>query len=83
MFASWNPLQPEITDLIVQHDSRTLGRLEVRKQDVLEIFSRYSNRQAMRAVRQLPEMGGILDARAAEKEQEREAQARLSSRDYS
>ena len=29
MFASWNPLQPEITDLIVQHDSRPLGRMEV------------------------------------------------------
>ena len=36
--ASWNPFQPEITDLIVEHDSRTLGRMEVRKQDVLETF---------------------------------------------
>jgi 2-polyprenyl-3-methyl-5-hydroxy-6-metoxy-1,4-benzoquinol methylase len=63
VFASWNPSQPEITDLIVQHDARTLERVRVRKQDVLETFSRFSNRQAMRAVEQLPEREGILDER--------------------
>jgi len=67
VFASWNPSQPEITDLIVQHDARTLGRMEVRKQDVLEAFSRYSNRQAMRAVEQLPEMDGILNEKAIDR----------------
>lgn len=61
MFASWNPSQPEITDLIVQYDLRTLERVNVRKLEVLDTFSRYSNRQAMSAVRQLPEQGGILD----------------------
>ena len=61
MFASWNPSQPEITDLIVRHDARTLERVKVRKQEVLDTFSRFSNRQALRAVEGLPEQGGILD----------------------
>ena len=61
MLRSWNPSQPEITDLIVQHDPRTLERVQVRKQEVLDTFSRYSNRQAMRAVEELPEQEGILD----------------------
>jgi 2-polyprenyl-3-methyl-5-hydroxy-6-metoxy-1,4-benzoquinol methylase len=60
VFASWNPSQPEITDLIVQHDPRTLERVKVRKQEVLDIFARYSNRQAMQAVERLPEEEGIL-----------------------
>ena len=61
MFRSWNPSQPEITDLIAQHDPRTLERVKVRKQDVLDTFSRFSNRPAMRAVEQLPEREGFLD----------------------
>ena len=61
MFRSWNPSQPEITDLIVEHDPRTLERVKVRKQDVLDTFSRFSNRPALRAVEQLPERGGFLD----------------------
>jgi 2-polyprenyl-3-methyl-5-hydroxy-6-metoxy-1,4-benzoquinol methylase len=61
VFASWNPSQPEITDLIVQHDARTLERVKVRKQDVLDTFSRYSNGQAIRAVEKLPEKSGFLD----------------------
>jgi predicted O-methyltransferase YrrM len=61
VFASWNPSQPEITDLIVQHDPHTLQRVKVRKQEVLDTFSRYSNRQAMRAVEELSEQEGILD----------------------
>ena len=63
MLASWNPDQPEITDLIVQHDPGTHERLAVRKQQVLEIFSRFRNRKAMRAVRTLPENEGVLDNR--------------------
>jgi SAM-dependent methyltransferase len=61
VFASWNPSQPEITDLIVQHDACTLERVKVRKQEVLDTFSQFSNGQAMRAIKPLPELGGILD----------------------
>lgn len=63
MLPAWNPAQPEITDLIVQHDPRTLERLHVRKQAVLEVFSQFHNRKALRAVRPLPENAGILDDR--------------------
>lgn len=62
-FPSWNPDQPEITDLIVQHDARTYQRMPVRKQDVLEVFSRLGNGQALRAVRALPEKDGVLEER--------------------
>ena len=61
MFASWNPAQPEITDLIVQHDPHTLARVPVRRQDVLEVFAKFGNRKAIRAVEGLPERGGWLD----------------------
>jgi 2-polyprenyl-3-methyl-5-hydroxy-6-metoxy-1,4-benzoquinol methylase len=63
VFASWNPSQPEITDLIVQYDARSLERVKVRKQDVVETFRMYSNRQAVRAVEAFPEQDGILDER--------------------
>jgi 2-polyprenyl-3-methyl-5-hydroxy-6-metoxy-1,4-benzoquinol methylase len=63
MFPAWNPAQPEITDLIVQHDPRTLRRLPVRKQTLLEVFSRFHNRRALRAVLALPEIDGFLDDR--------------------
>ena len=63
MFPSWNPVQPEITDLIVQYDSRTLRRLPVRKQKLLEVFSGFHNPKAVRAVLALPENAGILDDR--------------------
>ena len=67
MFASWNPSQPEITDLIVQHDPHTLQRVKVRKQEVLDTFSRYSNRQAMRAVEGLAEQEGTLDEKGIDR----------------
>jgi SAM-dependent methyltransferase len=63
MFRSWNPEQPEITDLIVRHDSHALARLPVRKQDVLEVFAKFQNGQALRAVEALPAEDGFLDAR--------------------
>jgi 2-polyprenyl-3-methyl-5-hydroxy-6-metoxy-1,4-benzoquinol methylase len=63
VFASWNPSQPEITDLIVQYDARSLERVKVRKQDVMETFGMYSNRQAVRAVEAFPARDGILDER--------------------
>jgi len=61
VFASWNPEQPEITDLIVQHDPYTLARVPVRKWDVLEVFAKFGNRKAIRAVKALPERDGLLD----------------------
>lgn len=60
MLASWNPEQPEITDLIVRHDPGTLERQPVRKQEVLETFRRSGNGQAVRAVEKLPEWDGVL-----------------------
>jgi 2-polyprenyl-3-methyl-5-hydroxy-6-metoxy-1,4-benzoquinol methylase len=62
MFPSWkNPAQPEITDLIVQHDPRTLKRLPVRKQEILDTFLQFQNRKALQAARALPERSGFLD----------------------
>jgi 2-polyprenyl-3-methyl-5-hydroxy-6-metoxy-1,4-benzoquinol methylase len=58
--ASWNPEQPEISDLIVRHNPLTLKRESVRKQDVLEVFQRSCNRQAVRAVEKLPDWDGVL-----------------------
>jgi hypothetical protein len=63
MFCAWYPDQPEITDLIVQHDPHTYPRVAVRKQDVLDVFLRFGNRQALRAVRTMPEKDGVLDNR--------------------
>ncbi|HYL63391.1 MAG TPA: class I SAM-dependent methyltransferase [Candidatus Methylomirabilis sp.] len=63
MFRAWNPDQPEITDLIVQHNPSTYERLPVRKRDVLDVFSRFGNKQALRAVGALPEKDGVLDDR--------------------
>ncbi len=57
---SWNPEQPEITDLIVRHNPLTLGREPVRKREVLKTFQEFGNRQAMRAVEKLPEWDGAL-----------------------
>ena len=64
VFASWNPAQPEISDLMIQHDSRTLQRLPVLKADLVALFSKFGNRQALRVIRDLPEHNGVLDARA-------------------
>ena len=61
MFRAWNPAQPEITDLLVRHDAGTLERLPVRKQDVLDVFVRFRNLQALRAVEALPTCDGFLD----------------------
>ncbi len=61
VFAAWNPAQPEISDLIIQHDPATLARVPVRKRDVLEVFAKFRNKQAMRVVEALPEHDGFLD----------------------
>jgi SAM-dependent methyltransferase len=60
-FPSWNPAQPEITDLIVQHDPTTLRRLPVSKQSVINVFAKSGNHKALRAVRALPAKDGWLD----------------------
>jgi SAM-dependent methyltransferase len=67
VFASWNPAKPEITDLIVQHDPGTLERLPVRKQDVVEVFAKFGNRKAIKAVEALPERDGLLDAKEVDR----------------
>jgi len=60
VLSCWNPDQPEITDLIVRHNPRTLEREPVRKQEVLEVFQGFGNRQAVRAIAKLPEWDGML-----------------------
>jgi SAM-dependent methyltransferase len=67
MLAAWNPAQPEITDLIIQHDPQTLERLPVRKQDVLEVFAGFKNQKALRALNALPDHAGILDNRVIDR----------------
>lgn len=67
MFAAWNPAQPEITDLIIQHDPGTLVRLAVRKHEVLEVFARFRNGQALRAIEALPDHQGVLDNQAVDR----------------
>jgi SAM-dependent methyltransferase len=67
MLAAWNPAQPEISDLIIQHDPVTLKRVPVRKQDVLAVFEATRNTQAIRVIRALPERDGFLDAPAIDR----------------
>lgn len=67
MWSAWNPAQPEITDLIIQHDPTSLARLPVLKQDVLSVFSKFANRKAIRAVEALPDIAGILDDQAIDR----------------
>ena len=67
VFPSWNPAQPEITDLIVPYDPQTLARLPVRKTEVLKTFAAFHNRQAMQAIQNLPERNGLLDEPAIDR----------------
>jgi hypothetical protein len=67
VIAACNPSQPEITDLIVQHDPQTLERVPVRKPQVLNMLHKFGNRQALRAVEALPEREGSLDAQAIDR----------------
>ena len=57
MIAAWNPLQPEITDLIIQHDPQTLKRLPVRKAEVFDVFASFGNRKACQSKRCQPITG--------------------------
>ena len=67
MFAAWNPSQPEISDLIIQHDPVTLERLPVRKEDVRSVFAKLGNRQAVKVIDALPDHNGVLDPAAIDK----------------
>ena len=67
MIAAWNPAQPEITDLIIQHDPNTLARLSVEKDAVIRAFSAFRNRKALRAVEALPDQSGVLDNAAVDR----------------
>jgi SAM-dependent methyltransferase len=64
---AWNPSQPEISDLIIAHDPETRARLPVRKRDVLELFSGFGNRKAVRVISALPEHDGWLEPRAVDR----------------
>jgi hypothetical protein len=61
VFPSLIPEQPEITDLIINHDPVSLARLPVRKKDVVAVFSKFQNQKALAAVRAIPERDGFLD----------------------
>jgi SAM-dependent methyltransferase len=67
VFAAWNPSQPEVSDLIIQHDPVTLERIPVRKSDVRSVFEKFGNRQAIRVIDALPERDGVLDAPAIDR----------------
>jgi len=67
VFASLIPDQPEITDLIINHDPATLDRLPVRKHDVLAVFSKFQNQKALAAVLAIPERDGFLDPLAVDR----------------
>lgn len=62
MLDSWNSSQPEITDLLVQHDPKTLARLPVRKSELLAAFAAHGNRQAIRVIHGIPDQDDFLDA---------------------
>jgi len=67
VFAAWNPSQPEVSDLIIQHDPVTLERLPVRKDAVRSVFVQSGNHQAVRVIDALPERNGILDPAAIDR----------------
>jgi SAM-dependent methyltransferase len=67
VFSAWNPSEPEISDLIIQHDPTTLERLPVRKDDVRSVFVKSGNRKAVRVIDALPERDGILDPAAIDR----------------
>jgi SAM-dependent methyltransferase len=67
LFPSLNPAQPEITDLIVSHDPATLERLPINKNNVLDTFASFHNRQAIAAVKAIPARNSILDPQAVDR----------------
>jgi SAM-dependent methyltransferase len=67
VFPSWNPSQPEISDLVIQHDPKTLQRLPVSKEEIRHIFEATGNRKAVRVIDQIPARDGILDPIAVDR----------------
>jgi SAM-dependent methyltransferase len=67
VFPSWNPAQPEISDLVIQHDPNTLERLPVSKSEICKPFEATGNRRALRVIDEIPELGGILDPVAVDR----------------
>lgn len=67
MFPSWNPAQPEISDLVIRHDPETLQRLPVSKPEILRIFERFQNKKALRAIERIPAKGDFLDPLAVDR----------------
>jgi SAM-dependent methyltransferase len=67
VFPSWNPTQPEISDLVVQHDPKTLIRLPVNKSEIAGIFERFANKKALRVIEQIPAKDGLLDPMAVDR----------------
>jgi SAM-dependent methyltransferase len=53
--------QPEISDLIVAYDPRTLERLPVRRDEVLAVLRQHGMGGAVRIVAGWPHAGGVLD----------------------
>jgi len=67
VFPSWNPNQPEISDLVVQHDPKTLKRLPVNKQEILGVFEKFFNTRAMRVIERIPAADGFLESAAVDR----------------
>ncbi|HJZ63582.1 MAG TPA: class I SAM-dependent methyltransferase [Candidatus Acidoferrum sp.] len=67
VFPSWNPSQPEISDLIVQYDAKSLARLSVSKAEILRVFEGFSNKKAVRVIEKIPTHDGSFDANAVDR----------------
>lgn len=67
VFPSWNPAQPEISDLIVQYDAKNLARLPVSKSETRRVFENFSNKKALRVIEEIPARGGLLDPTAVDR----------------
>jgi SAM-dependent methyltransferase len=59
------PQDHEVSDLVVAHDSRTLERVPVRKQELLSLFAH--NPRAAAVVSRIPELDGFLDPVAVDR----------------
>jgi SAM-dependent methyltransferase len=55
-------LSPEVSDLVVSYDPKTLERRPVHKREVCELFASYGNWRARAIVESLPDTDGVLDA---------------------
>jgi hypothetical protein len=67
VFPSWNPLQPEISDLVVQHEPKTLNRIPVNKQEILQVFEAFANKKAISVIKRIPATNGFLDPIAVDR----------------